>query len=152
MYGRMGATFANAFKVVPGNVCGAAITAAAMPASGSFVDVKGYERVHILLQFGAIAGSDAPVLTPKCSDAINGTLDVIDATLAHTAADDDDNEWVAWTIEVGKLPADHHFLSLVASGTLVGTYGSVIFLLESLEVPIATYTALPTASRYVWAG
>lgn len=129
---------------------------AAYPASGSFVDVSGFEYVHILAHLGTLHTSDTPVLTPKCSDAVGGTLDVIDSSLAHTPdPDGDDGEWVVWTIQVDMLPADHHFLALATSGTLTnGSYIDVVFLLAGArEMPVTQTTAvLPSGSQYVWAG
>jgi hypothetical protein len=129
---------------------------AAYPASGSFVDVSGFEYVHILAHLGTLHTSDTPVLTPKCSDAVGGTLDVIDSSLAHTPdPDGDDGECVVWTIQVDTLPADHHFLALATSGTLTnGSYIDVVFLLAGArEMPVTQTTAvLPTASQYVWVG
>lgn len=129
---------------------------AAYPASGSFVDVSGFEYVHILAHLGTLHTSDTPVLTPKCSDAVGGTLDVIDSSLAHTPdPDGDDGEWVVWTIQVDTLPVDHHFLALATSGTLTnGSYIDVVFLLAGArEMPVTQTTAvLPSASQYVWAG
>lgn len=128
----------------------------AYPASGSYIDVSGFEYVHILVHLGTLHTSDTPVLTPKCSDSASGTLDVIDASLAHTPdPDGDDGEWVAWTIAVENLPIDHHFLALAATGTLTnGSYIEVLFLLDGARnLPVTQATAvLPAASRYSWVG
>ena len=98
-------SFAERLKVVLGS--GKPETAmsgvAAYPASGSFVDVSGFEVAHIVAHLGALHASDTPTLTPKCSDAANGTLDVIDASLAHTCnVTDDDGKVLIWSIEVRK--------------------------------------------------
>jgi len=125
-----------------------------LPASAAFIDVSGYEFAHIIAHLGTIHASDSPVLTPKCSDSASGTLDVIDSTLAHTPAVDDDGEFVSWSIEVRKLPLDHHFIALAFSGTLTnGSYADVVFLLERGAQPVTQATAqLPTASQYHWLG
>ncbi|MBU0494097.1 MAG: hypothetical protein KKB13_19795 [Chloroflexi bacterium] len=153
---KSGQILAHSFKIAEGSAtCGAQLDAAVdLPASGSYIDVSGYERVHILAKFGTIHGSDAPVLEPKCSDAADGTLDQIDSDLAHTAAADDDQEWVAWTIEVAKLPEDHHFLAVdVTGGATNGSYAEVFFLLEGLSLPVTQTTAvLPSASQYEYCG
>jgi hypothetical protein len=89
------------------------------------------------------------------AEAINGTLDTIDSTLALTPAPDtDDGYCFAWTIEVQKLPTDHHFLSVVVSGTVSnGSYADILFLLEGTEVPVTqTSTVLPAAHCVNWIG
>jgi hypothetical protein len=130
-------------------------TATNIPASGAFVDVSGYERVHILVHLGTVHASDEPTLEPKCAEAINGTLDRIDASLVATVAANDDNEWLCWTIETRKLPTDHHFLGILVGGTVSnGSYADVIYLLEGASSLPVTQTAaiLPSASQFVWAG
>lgn len=146
--------FQDIAVIVPGQTSPEdAISAADYPASGSYIDVSGYERFTIMVHLGAIAGSDAPVFTPKVADAANGTADVIDATLAHTSADDDDDEFIVWDIQTQKLPLDHHFVTLTASGTLVGTQGDIVFFLrEPRSTPVTQGATLPTASQYEFAG
>jgi hypothetical protein len=125
---------------------------AAYPASGSYVDVSGYEFVHIIAHLGTLHASDTPVLEPKCSDAANGTLDVISATLAHTCdVTNDDGDDVVWSIQVNKLPLDHHFLALAISGTLTnGSYVDVTFLLEGGAQPVTQPAT--SAATYAWLG
>jgi hypothetical protein len=128
------------------------------PANGSFIDVSGYEYVHILAHLGTLHTSDTPVLTPKCCDAATlGTADTIDSTLAHTCdVTNDDGQCVVWTIQVDTLPVDHHFLTLATSGTLTnGSYIDVLFLLDKArELPVTqdTTNVLPAAHQYSWAG
>ena len=155
--GRMGQIFSNSFKVAKGSATLAQAIAAAtdLPASGSYVNVAGYERVHIIAALGVIHGSDAPTLEPKCSDAVDGTADSIDETnLKHTVDVADDEEFVTWTIEVAKLPVNHHFLLIDVGGTTTnGSYGFIFFLLEGLDLPVTQTTAvLPTASQYAYGG
>lgn len=124
---------------------------AAYPASASYIDVSGYEFVHIIAHLGTLHTSDTPVLTPKCSDSASGTLDVIDAALAHTPDPDaDDGDDVIWSIEVRKLPLDHHFLALATGGTLTnGSYIDVTFLLEGGVQPVSQPTTAPTVYNYL---
>jgi len=156
--GRMGQIFSNSFKIAKGSATLAQAIAAAtdLPASGSYVNVAGYERVHIIAALGVLHTSDSPTLEPKCSDAVGGTADSIDATnLLHTPdVDGDDEEFVTWTIEVAKLPVDHHFLLVDIAGTTTnGSYGFIFFLLEGLDLPVTQTTAvLPTASQYAHVG
>lgn len=154
---RMGAMFAHTYKIVDGSATNGAqlATGTDLPASGSYIDVSDCERVHILCKFGVIDASDAPVLEPKCSDAVGGTLDAIDATaLQHTAAHDDDQEWASWTVEVDKLPTDHHFLAVdVEGGVANGSYATVFFLLPLSELPVTqTEAVLPIASQREFVG
>ena len=103
----MNGSFSERFKVVRGSAKPETAMSgmAAYPASGAFVDVTGYEFVHVIAHLGTVHASDTPVLTVKCSDAINGTLDVIDASLAHTVdVTNDDGKDLIWSIEVRKLP------------------------------------------------
>jgi hypothetical protein len=152
-----GEIFANRFKIVNGSATlGAQLaTATKLPASGSFVDVSGCERVHILARLGTVHTSDAPVLEPKCANAANGTPAAIDtAALSHTAANDDDTEWVTWTIEVRKLPAGYHYLLVdVTGGVTNGSYANVVFLLEERPFPVTQIAAvLPVASQHTYVG
>jgi hypothetical protein len=158
MFGRaaVGHVLAHSMKFVDGSATLAAALDAAtdVPASGSYVDVSGAVRTHILCKLGVIHGSDSPTLTPKCSDSASGTLDAIDSGLAHTPATDDDEEWVYWCIETSMLPTDHHFLAVDVGGTTSnGSYALIFFLLEMADLPVTQTTAvLPTASQYVLAG
>ncbi len=124
---------------------------AAYPASGSFVDVSGFEVAHIVAHLGAVHGSDTPTLTPKCSDAVGGTLDVIDAALLHTVdVTNDDGDVLVWSIEVRKLPLDHHFLALATGGTLTnGSYIDVLFLLEGGAQPVTQPATVAAAFNYL---
>lgn len=125
-----------------------------LPANGAYVDVSPYERVHVILRFGAIDGSDAPALTVKCADSVSGTLDVISASIAHIAANDDDDEFVVWTVEVSSLPTDHHFLAIdVTAGVTNATYADAFLIGEAKAQPITqTAAVLPGASQYWFAG
>jgi hypothetical protein len=125
---------------------------AAYPASGSFVDVSGYEWAHIVAHLGTIHASDTPVLEPKCSDSASGTLDRIDATLAHTCdVSTDDGDVLVWSIEVRKLALDHHFLALATSGTLTnGSYIDVMFYLEGGSQPVTQPATV--VGDYMWLG
>lgn len=125
---------------------------AAYPASGSYVDVSGYEYVHIISHLGTLHASDTPTLEPKCSDANNGTLDSISASaLTHTCdVTNDDGDVVMWSIEVRKLPLDHHFVALATGGTLTnGSYIDVLFLLENGGQPVTQPTTVPASYNYL---
>ena len=148
---------AEKFKVVRGKAnCETALSGvAAVPASGSYVDVSGYDVAHIIVHLGTLHTSDTPVFTPKCADSVSGTLDVIDATLAKTPDPDaDDGQLLTWSIQVAKLPLDHHFLAVAQTGTLTnGSYADVLFLLEGGNEPVSQSTTyLPSDNQFTWVG
>ena len=121
-----------------------ALSAGSYPASGSFVDVSGYEWVNVVVHMGAIHASDTPGLEIKCSDSASGTEDVIDATncVKEVGASDDD-QVVLFTIKVEALPTDHHFLSCVVADVTNGSYGDILFFLcGPRKAPITQDTTL----------
>lgn len=146
-------SFSERFKVVRGSAKPETAMSGltSWPASAAFVDVSGYEFVHIIAHLGTLHGSDTPVLAPKCSDAANATLDVISSALAHTCnVTDDDGKDVIWSIEVRKLPLDHHFLALAVSGTLTnGSYVDVTFVLENGAQPVTQPSTVSAAYQYL---
>ena len=151
----IGEIFANTYKVVLGqSLPETVLSSAAYPASGSYIDVSACERFHCLIHWGTIAAGDTPMATLKEADAADGTLDTIDATYAaHTGANNDDGEWVAFTVEVDQLATDHHFVSCVLSGISGSTYGEIFFLLPLLSLPVTQTTAvLPSASQHALVG
>jgi hypothetical protein len=153
--GHSGNVFADNYMIAKGNALAeTALSAADYPASGSYIDVSGYERAHVLIHLGTIDAADLPTFEIKCAEATNGTADSIDTTtLLHTCAADDDGEFISFTVEVMKLPLDHHFLTCTVAAVTNGSYGDIVFLLEGLDVPVTQTTAvLPTASKHVYAG
>lgn len=148
-------SFANRFKCVPMKplVETAIHSVAAYPASGSFIDVSGYEFVHIVAHAGTIDPSDTPVWTPCCSDAVGGTQDTILAALVHTPnVTTGDGGVTVWSIEVRKLPLDHHFLLLKQTGTLTnGSYVDAMLYLEGGNSPITQVTSV-TVTSYDYLG
>ena len=146
----------NCFKLVDGSATlGAQLAAATdLPASGSYVDVRGAKWVHILCKLGVVHASDAPTLEPKVTTAANGTLAQISSSLAHTVANDDDQEWVTWSIEVESLAEGNFFIAVDVGGTVSnGSFAEVFFLLDMNEKPVTQTTAvLPTTSKYTYAG
>lgn len=153
-----GLVFYDNFKILYSSNIGTAMSGvAAYPASGSYLDVSAYERVHILLHWGVLHGSDTPTFTLKETDSTSGTLDTIDSTLAFTPnVTTGDNTWNMITLEVKKLSTDHHFIALATSGTLTnGSYVDVIILGEGLDVPVTqstTYVDSATTGYANWCG
>lgn len=144
---------ANNMKVVRGNTnCETALSGvSALPASGAFIDVSGYEYVHVIVHLGTIHASDTPTFELKCAEAVNGTLDVIDATLAITPAVTDDGEFLHWTLKVDTLPVDHHFVAIATSGTLTnGSYADAIFLLDGARHAPVTQGQVSSGAEVSW--
>lgn len=155
MAGYSGQIFAHAFKIVEGqDKPETALAATDYPASGSYIDVSKTERFHALVHFGAIHGSDVPVVEIKQTTAADGTLTTINTTnCQHTAANDDDGEWVSFTIETKKLAAGYHYVAAVVSGVTNGSYADIFFLLPMTEIPVTqTTTVLPSASQHEHVG
>ena len=143
MSSNIGELFFSKYEVLYSSIPDTAMSGvAAYPASGAYLDVSEFERVHIIASFGTIHNSDTPALEPYEAEAIAGTLDQISSSLAMTPVPaSDDNKSFIWTIEVADLSADHHFLALKTSGTLTnGTYVHVLFLGEPKSLPV-TQTA-----------
>jgi hypothetical protein len=105
-----------------------ALGSSAYPASGSFIDVSGYEWVNVVVHLGALTGT--PVFKLKQAESASGTPDTIDATnCVHTVAASDDDEILLFHLETAKLAVDHHFLTLSVT-TGVGTdYADILFYL-----------------------
>ena len=127
-----------------------------LPETGYYIDVSGYELVHIILKLGTVHDSDTTTYDPYCSDSVSGTLDQIDSSngLKFTPAITDDGYMAVWTIEVAKLPADHHYISLKLGGTFTnGSMAAVIYMLEPRHLPVTqSTTLLPSAHQFSWVG
>lgn len=153
--GRAGFILANNFEIIPGQTSPEdALSAGQYPASGSFIDVSDVERVHCVVHLGAIDAGDTPALQLKCAEAADGTVDAISATaLGIEVANDDDDEFVTFTLEVRKLPTDHHFVTLDVADVTNGSYGDIVFFLEARSLPVTqSASLLPAASQLEYVG
>lgn len=146
----MGRVFGHQFAPVSGHTASGTtqlhdvlVNNAYHPASASFVNVAGYERVHILILLGELA--DTVAFQVYEAEAADGTPDTLGSDYLHTVAADDDNEFVAFTIEVADLSTDHHYLCVKTTGVSGSNYAAIIFLLEGMDLPVSA-TALPSAS------
>ena len=148
--------FSKNVKIVRGNTLAeTALSDGAYPASGSYVDVSGYEMVDIVIHTGTLAS--AVSFTVKQTDGTAGsTLDTIStANCVHTVAANDDGEFITFNIETQLLAADHHFLAVsVASAGSTADYADITFFLSNpRHLPVTQATAqLPTASQHIQAG
>jgi hypothetical protein len=121
------------------------------PASGSFVNCQGAERVHVLIELGELADTVAFELYE--SDAVDGTEDQISATYyKHTVAADDDGEYVTITIETARMSSDHYYLTTKVSGVSGNNYAGITYLLEKPGNLPASSDALPSASQNYYNG
>jgi len=153
-----GEIFANQYKIVPGKAAPESqISAGNYPASGSYVDVSGCERFHVLIHLGAVHNSDAPTFEVKQAAAADGTLKAIsEADCKWTGAGTSDNNLVMITIETDKLDINngYKYVTVVAAGTLTnGTYGDIIFLLPLTSEPVTQNTTIcPAANQLAYVG
>ena len=123
------------------------------PASGSYIDVSDFVRVHLIATFGTIHDTDTVAVSPRCADAVNGTPDVISASLVYTPHVTTGEGLAAmWTIEVASLPTDHHFILLYCDGTLSnGTKCHVQIFGEGKSLPV-TQDDTVCLFEHSWAG
>lgn len=149
-----GELFASKYKVVVGQASPEdALTAANYPLSGSYIDVSGCERFHVLIHLGAVHGSDTPTFEIHQADSVSGTLDTISATYAKwVGTGSSDDNWIIMTIETDKLETDHHFVSCEVTGVSNGSYGDILFFLPLTSQPItqnSTYCPADNQVNYV---
>lgn len=148
--------FSETYKLVAGQTSPEdALANGNYPASGSYVDVSGYETVDIVIHLGAL--TSAVVFTVKQTDATNGaTLDTIStANCVHTIATDDDDECVTFHLETANLADDHHFITVVVSSAAGSDdYADIMYYLGGARhLPVTQTTALlPSASQNIHAG
>lgn len=156
--GRMGQILGHTFDVVNGNSNGSThdledvlVNNEYYPVSGSYIDVSGAERVHVLVELGTLA--DAITFELYEAEAADGTEDQISATYyKHTCVADDDGEFAVITIETNRLSKDHHFLTTKVAAVSGTNYATITYLLEVYGDLPPTSTALPTASQHYYTG
>ena len=152
-----GEIFANKYKVVSGQISheDILVDATNYPASGSYIDVSGCERFHVLVHFGAIDAGTTATIEIRQADSITGTMDVIDATYCkQTVANDADDTLYLFTVETDKLALNHHFVCLQVEGTIANNnYAEILFLLPLTSEPITQDTTLcPAANQLAYVG
>lgn len=152
-----GEIFANKYKVIPGKASPEdQLVAANYPASGSYIDVSGVERFHVLIHLGAVHDSDAPTFEIKQTNAINGTLKEIDAThCKFTGTGTSDDQLVMMTIETDKLDINngYRYVTCVVGGVTNGSYGDILFLLPLTSEPVTQDATLcPAGNQLAYVG
>ena len=109
------------------------------PASGSYIDASGAERVHVLIHVGTLA--DAITFQLYEAEAADGTEDALSSSYyKHTCVATDEGEFVVITIEVARMSLDHHFLTTLVNES-GANYASIIYLLEMYGELPPTQTA-----------
>jgi hypothetical protein len=147
--------FAKDYKVVRGNAApNTALANGNYPASGSYVDLTGYEWVNISVALGTIA--DALTFEIKQTDGTAGaTLDTISTTLAKkTIATLDDGQNLNFYIQTANLATDHHFITCVVGAVSGNNYAAIQYFLGGARVqPVTQATAvMPTDNTFQFAG
>ena len=147
--------FSKDYKLVAGQASPEdSLSTAEYPASGSFVDVSGYDTVDIVVHLGEIHGSDTPIFKIQQSDSVSGTMDTIDTTnCKKTCAGTDDDQALMFHLEVAQLATDHHFITVDVSGVSNGSYGDILYFLHGKSLPVTQDTTLvPSDNQFIKAG
>jgi len=146
------------FKVVSGHTLAddqdledELVDAGYYPKTGSFIDVSGAERVHVLIHLGTLGNVGTFKLYEH--DSATGTPTEINSSYyTHTIAADDDGEFACITLEVARMSLDHHFLTTLVneSGT---NYATIIYLLQMYgELPPTQNAYFPAANQHYFTG
>lgn len=129
----------------------ALVNSAFYPASASFVDVRGYERVHVLIPMGTIAGGDTPIFTLMEVDSASGTPVAIDTTnLRFTGLATDDGQMVAMTLETAHLTEGSNWVTVQVTGISGTSYANVIYMLAGLDLPVTQSTTLMPSDNQLY--
>ena len=126
-----------------------------LPASGSYIYIGDCERYHIILWWGAINAGDTPVVEVKQAPSAGGTPAALSQTnLRHTAANDDDGEFVEFSVETRKHEKGSDYVLLDVIGGVTNATLAAVFLLKCENaLPVTQTTAvLPTASQHRFTG
>lgn len=147
-----GNVLGHQFRIVAGQASPEdALAAGKYPASGSFIDLSGVERVHVLVHVGAL--DTATTITVQSANAVDGTPADVDGTEFVIAATDDD-QVVAITVETAAILAngsDHRYVTLdVAGATGDNDYADILFLLEGEELPVTQDATLMPSGNVLY--
>ena len=124
------------------------------PASTTFIDVQGRERIHVLIHMGTIAGGDTPTFTLMEADAADGTPQAISTTyLQHVASDTGDGRLVTMTLETAHLTDGFNWVTLQVTGIAGTSYANAYYFLQARCAPDKQDDALlPEANQYCLTG
>lgn len=149
-------TFQHNYKFVAGQTSPEdVLTNASYPASGSYIDMTGYEWVEVVIHLGAV--DSALVFTLQQTDGAAGaTLDTIDTVnCKKTIATTDADQIISMFLATENLAKDHHFITCtVSSAAGANDYGDILFFLGGARhVPVTQTTALcPSDNQLIKAG
>ena len=149
-------TFQHNYKFVAGQTSPEdALANGNYPASGSYVDLTGYEWAEVVIHLGAV--DSAVVFTLKQTDGTAGaTLDTIDTVnCKKTIATTDDDQIINFHLQTEQLAANHHFITCVVSSAAGSNdYGDILYFLGGARhVPVTQTTALcPSDNQFIKAG
>lgn len=139
----LGQVFAHAYKIVQGNAaCQTALSAADYPASGSYVNITGADRVHVVISLGGIA--DAVTFKLQKVSAVNGTPAQISTDVEKTIANTDDGQVIVFTVDTKSLGDGYNYLTVDVSDISGSNYASIVYYLEGLDQPVTQSTAVPS--------
>lgn len=121
-------SFDDAVYVQKVNSFNTAIEVGEFPASGSYIDVSGFERFVFLILAGTL--DTALVCQVQQATAVNGTAkDITGATVTVGASDD--NKWHSIEVQTAKLDAnnDYRYVTLDITGAAGSNdYLCIVFL------------------------
>ena len=129
-----------------------ALSVAEYPASGSYIDVSGFERFAFLVGAGAL--DTATTLQVHQATANNGTpKDITGATL--TIAADGDDKWYLIEVQTNKLDLnnDYRYVTLDVTGPTGNDYGCILFFgLNPGSKPVTQPTGVAGRGSSVFIG
>ena len=118
------------------------------PKTGSFIDVSGAERVHVLIHCGTLGAAGTFKLYEH--DSATGTPTEIDDTYTwyeHTIGASDDGDFIVITLEVARMSLNHHFLTTLVNES-GANYAVIIYLLQMYgELPPTQTDYFPVADN-----
>jgi len=125
-----------------------AITDGDFPSSGSFIDVSDYTHFAFLVHAGTL-DSELTLQVQEHDSATGTATDVSGATATVEATDD--NKGFLIEVEVAKLSADHHYVTLDVSGAAGSNdYLDVWFLgWNTRHAPITAWSSMDTTTEVV---
>ena len=86
------------------------------PASGSFIDVGGFERFVFLIEMGTTNTAATWTVYQDTSATATGSLAVLSNTASIVTAAGDSNKWVTIEVTTNQLSAGFHYVTLYCSG------------------------------------
>jgi len=140
-------TFDDSVYVQKLNNFGTAVEVQEYPASGSYIDVSGYERFVILILAGTL--DTALTCQVQQATAVNGTAKDISGAVATVGATDD-NKWHSIEVQTNQLDLnnDYRYITLDVTGAAGSNdYACFVFLgLNPSEQPVTQHASYVSAT------